>query len=75
VHAVYRLGDRYCATPAGAAELARAAGLLALAGPAWSGCPVWIHADLLRPNLLVDGGRIRAVIDFGGPGAATRRPT
>jgi aminoglycoside phosphotransferase (APT) family kinase protein len=25
---------------------------------------VWIHADLLRPNLLVDGGRIRAVIGF-----------
>jgi len=30
---------------------------------------VWIHADLLRPNLLVAGGRIRAVIDFGGAGA------
>jgi hypothetical protein len=42
--------------------------LLTLAGPAWSGCPVWIHADLLRPNLLVDGGRIRAVIDFGAAG-------
>jgi aminoglycoside phosphotransferase (APT) family kinase protein len=41
---------------------------LALAGPTWSGSPVWIHADLLRPNLLVDGGRIRAVIDFGAAG-------
>lgn len=40
----------------------------ALEGPAWEGTPVWIHSDLLRPNLLVHGGRIRAVIDFGGAG-------
>lgn len=39
-----------------------------LAAPAWAGEPVWIHTDLLRPNLLVDGGRISAVIDFGGVG-------
>jgi Phosphotransferase enzyme family len=30
---------------------------------------VWIHTDLLRPNLLVAGGRLGAVIDFGGVGA------
>jgi aminoglycoside phosphotransferase (APT) family kinase protein len=30
---------------------------------------VWIHTDLLRPNLLVDRGRLCAVIDFGGVGA------
>jgi aminoglycoside phosphotransferase (APT) family kinase protein len=41
---------------------------LALQAPPWRGPPVWIHADLLRPNLLVDGGRLRAVIDFGGAG-------
>jgi aminoglycoside phosphotransferase (APT) family kinase protein len=29
---------------------------------------VWIHGDLLRPNLLVRGGRLRAVIDFGAVG-------
>ena len=29
---------------------------------------MWIHADLLRPNVLVRGGRLRAVIDFGGVG-------
>lgn len=40
----------------------------ALKGPAWGERPVWIHTDLLRPNLLVDGGRLRAVIDFGGVG-------
>jgi aminoglycoside phosphotransferase (APT) family kinase protein len=40
----------------------------ALEAPAWNGTPVWIHTDLLRPNLLVQGGRLRAVIDFGGVG-------
>jgi aminoglycoside phosphotransferase (APT) family kinase protein len=40
----------------------------ALEAPAWEGSPVWIHTDLLRPNLLVDGGRLTAVIDFGGAG-------
>ena len=41
----------------------------ALEAPAWDGrAPVWIHTDLLRPNVLVDGGRVRAVIDFGGVG-------
>lgn len=41
----------------------------ALHTAAWQGQPVWIHADLLRPNLLVRGGRIHAVIDFGSAGA------
>jgi aminoglycoside phosphotransferase (APT) family kinase protein len=36
--------------------------------PLWEGNGVWIHADLLRPNVLVDGGRVRAVVDFGGVG-------
>ncbi|MDQ3696153.1 MAG: aminoglycoside phosphotransferase family protein [Chloroflexota bacterium] len=40
----------------------------ALDAPAWNGAPVWIHADLLRPNLLVHGGRLQAVIDFGSVG-------
>lgn len=29
---------------------------------------MWIHTDLLRPNLLVRGGRLHAVIDFGAVG-------
>jgi aminoglycoside phosphotransferase (APT) family kinase protein len=41
----------------------------ALDAPVWDGTPVWIHSDLLRPNLLVDEGRLRAVIDFGGAGS------
>lgn len=41
----------------------------ALEAPVWRGNPVWIHADLLRPNILVSAGRLRAVIDWGGAGA------
>ncbi|MGZ4130966.1 MAG: aminoglycoside phosphotransferase family protein [Actinomycetota bacterium] len=40
----------------------------ALGAPSWNGDAGWIHADLLRPNLLVSGGRLDAVIDFGGVG-------
>jgi len=40
----------------------------ALRAPAWQGTPVWIHTDLLRPNLLVHRGRLHAVIDFGAVG-------
>ena len=49
-------------------DAATAAWERALEAPAWQGTPVWIHADLLRPNLLVHGGRLCAVIDFGGVG-------
>jgi len=51
------------------AAAATAAWEQALTAPVWDGAAVWIHADLLRPNLLVRDGRIRAVIDFGGAGA------
>ena len=49
-------------------ETAPAAWSLALEAPPWNGKPVWIHGDLLRSNLLVQGGRLCAVIDFGGVG-------
>lgn len=49
-------------------EAATAAWERSLEAPAWRGTPVWVHADLLRPNVLVSGGRIRAVIDFGSVG-------
>jgi aminoglycoside phosphotransferase (APT) family kinase protein len=38
-------------------DAATAAWDLALQAPIWDGRPTWIHADLLRPNLLVSGGR------------------
>jgi aminoglycoside phosphotransferase (APT) family kinase protein len=49
-------------------DAAAAAWASALEAPTWDGTPVWIHTDLLRPNLLVDRGRLCAVIDFGGVG-------
>ena len=39
-----------------------------LRAPVWEGNPVWVHGDLLPPNLLVRNGRLRAVIDFGSVG-------
>ena len=40
----------------------------ALQAPPWDGPPVWIHGDLYDGNLLVERGRLAAVIDFGGLG-------
>ncbi|MCA6091258.1 aminoglycoside phosphotransferase family protein [Streptomyces sp. SCA3-4] len=40
----------------------------ALHAPVWDGPPVWLHADLMPGNLLVDGGRLTSVIDFGCTG-------
>jgi aminoglycoside phosphotransferase (APT) family kinase protein len=37
----------------------------ALQAPAWHGPPVWIYGDLQSLNLLVQQGRLSAVIDFG----------
>jgi aminoglycoside phosphotransferase (APT) family kinase protein len=51
------------------AEAAFAVWSDALAAPVWDGAPVWVHADLLRPNVLVNNGRVTAVIDFGMAGA------
>jgi aminoglycoside phosphotransferase (APT) family kinase protein len=47
----------------------RAAWRRALAAPAWDGVRIRIHADLLRPNLLLRTGRLHAVLDFGAAGA------
>ncbi len=34
-------------------------------GATWHGPPVWVHGDVSPTNLLVDSGRLSAVIDFG----------
>jgi aminoglycoside phosphotransferase (APT) family kinase protein len=39
-----------------------------LQAPGWDGPPVWLHADLMPGNLLMDGGRLASVIDFGCAG-------
>lgn len=49
-------------------EAARTAWGQALCAPVWDGAPVWIHGDLIPSNLLVQGGRLHAVIDFGSVG-------
>ena len=40
----------------------------ALRSPEWEHPPVWIHGDLDSRNLLVEEGRLTAVIDWGGLG-------
>jgi aminoglycoside phosphotransferase (APT) family kinase protein len=40
----------------------------ALRVPPWPHDQVWIHADLMPGNLLLRGGRLTAVIDWGGSG-------
>jgi aminoglycoside phosphotransferase (APT) family kinase protein len=57
------------------AAIERAAGVIdvAAAGRAWEAAmasawerpPVWVHGDVAPTNLLVEGGVLRAVIDFG----------
>ena len=37
----------------------------ALQAPKWSKPPVWIHGDLSPGNLLIQNGKLSAVIDFG----------
>ncbi|MBT2228981.1 aminoglycoside phosphotransferase family protein [Nonomuraea sp. NEAU-A123] len=37
----------------------------ALSAPDWEGPPVWLHADLHPANVVVSGGTISGVIDFG----------
>jgi aminoglycoside phosphotransferase (APT) family kinase protein len=36
-----------------------------VSAPSWSGPPLWIHGDLHPGNLLLNGSRLSAVIDFG----------
>jgi aminoglycoside phosphotransferase (APT) family kinase protein len=57
--ALEQLGDVF--------DVARAAEVwqATLAAEDWPGAPVWIHADLMRGNVLAHEGRLSAVIDFG----------
>ncbi|WP_433674472.1 aminoglycoside phosphotransferase family protein [Microbacterium gorillae] len=57
------IAARFAAVDAPAA--ARAAWECAVAAPAHAGPPVWIHGDLHPGNLVVDGSRLAAIVDFG----------
>lgn len=57
--AVTALGDRI-----DAAAVLRSWEESAAASP-WTGADVWLHGDLLPGNLLLEAGRLTAVIDFG----------
>ena len=46
-------------------EALRAVLAQALAAPPWPGPPVWVHGDLHPGNVLVAGGQVVAVLDFG----------
>jgi aminoglycoside phosphotransferase (APT) family kinase protein len=59
--AITALGDRI---DAGKATAAWEAALAAT----WPGPPVWFHGDVAATNLLVNDGRLSAVIDFGCSG-------
>lgn len=50
------------------AEAVIAAWNEALAAPAWSTDPCWVHSDLMPGNLLLAEGRLTAVIDFATAG-------
>ncbi len=54
----------------GRVDVGRAAAVWedALRAPVWSEAPVWFHGDIATGNLLVDGGKLTAVIDFGTSG-------
>ena len=67
------LADRHARVLAGLAalseahdrELATRVWEQALAVPPWEGPSVWLHGDLHPGNVLVCGGRVGAVLDFG----------
>lgn len=52
------------------AEIIDARKALALWGQActtrWDKAPIWIHGDFAIGNILMDGGKLSAIIDFGG---------
>ncbi|MFF2730250.1 aminoglycoside phosphotransferase family protein [Streptomyces sp. NPDC058008] len=51
--------------PDGVAGEVRAVWDDAVAAPGWEGPPVWVHGDLHPANVVVDGGTLSGVIDFG----------
>ncbi|MDJ1131290.1 aminoglycoside phosphotransferase family protein [Streptomyces iconiensis] len=55
----------HAVVPGGIAAEVRAVWDDAVAAPGWEGPPVWVHGDLQPANVLVSGGTLSGVIDFG----------
>jgi aminoglycoside phosphotransferase (APT) family kinase protein len=53
---------------------AEAAWNACLAAAPWDKTPVWLHGDLQPGNLITNGSRLAAVIDFGGLGVGDPAP-
>jgi aminoglycoside phosphotransferase (APT) family kinase protein len=68
--AYYDAETRRClAALTGQVDVARATAVWnAALNARWSGPPVWFHGDVASGNLLVEGGKLSAVIDFGTAG-------
>ena len=47
------------------ADAARQVWQRAVAAPVWQGAPMWLHGDLHPANVVVRGGMLTGVIDFG----------
>jgi aminoglycoside phosphotransferase (APT) family kinase protein len=57
--------DRLALLPERLHPRARTLWAEAVAAPAYDGVPMWLHGDPHPANLVADGGRLAAVIDFG----------
>lgn len=62
--AIEELREDFDAARVTAARVSRA-WEASLAAPVWDGPPTWLHGDLLPTNLVVTGGELRGVLDFG----------
>ena len=57
--------DPWSTATGGSAHAARQVWRNAVNAPVWGDAPVWLHGDLHSANVIVDGGSISAVIDWG----------
>ena len=57
--------DPWSTATGGSADTARQVWRNAVNAPVWGDAPVWLHGDLHAANIVVDAGRISAVIDWG----------
>jgi aminoglycoside phosphotransferase (APT) family kinase protein len=60
------VGEQHGLSPSGPdVDAARTIWKSPVEADAWAGPPTWVHGDLHPANVLVDAGKVSAVIDFG----------